>query len=734
MRWTRRLGRRDNLLSAFAAVLLALVGCQLVAGIQTRKLDPINAGCVLPSGSGLHVRVANLVPTGDLVDVCIRNTGTSDWGRPVLLDGGTDCASSGYLGAAGFAYGQASVPFGAPSAAVDVKMIPGGSTCDASALGEGDGLTLATNAVTTLALIGGNSVSETVVALPESDTPNPTDQRFRLVHAAPGTGPVDFGEVAQAQLPTTLSIPFLSAPIPFGGTVPSGAMSTFPSATLQDNGYVAILNGTFEIGADLDADAAKKALFVYQPPGAGTSATYSMYAIGIVGDNTYPLRALVCAEDATVTNPLNPLLEKCALSQLSSISVDMFNPALYGPNSPVFNTRDPSSTGGPIPAAIAQRDSDIICLDEVDFPIDQTNIITAAMAAGYAYSYTVTTGLSTPFTNPADQNGNVPPAPTEPPCYGAPSDLVDDAISCAEQSCSTKPPGDGTGVLNGSTDCLVSACAAAFIDVQGASVACYDCLVVNIASDQSFGSTQSSCTTNTAFPVAFSGNENSLILSRYPLNDTDAFILPSTFYRRSVLYASVALEDQSVDFYCGFLMTTENASALPYVGSYGNGATDSQTAWDNEQLYEAQQLVGWVQKKSATNPAIVVGDWHASVGVSPDAGVAPAGTFLPNPLNPATMTALSPSGWTFAVPSTTSGSTWQPQCNVCPPPENPYNGATDQYFFSQPILVSWPQAMTATTDESIIFNQDVLSLPGADAGEGPLSPYYGVNFRVIRPH
>jgi hypothetical protein len=300
-----------------------------------------------------------------------------------------------------------------------------------------------------------------------------------------------------------------------------------------------------------------------------------------------------------------------------------------------------------------------------------------------------------------------------------------------EQSCSNQPPGDPTGQLDQSTDCLASNCAGPIIGIQSASVACYDCVVVNIASDQTFQATQHTCTTDTRPPLGFNGNQNSLILSRYPLSNTDAFILPSTFYRRVVLYAQVQLEDQSVDFYCGFLMTTENASALPYIGNYGNGATDSQTGWNNEQLYEAMQLVAWQQKKSGANPAIVAGDWHSGIAGT---GAAPAGTFLPNSLNPQTMMFFQGTGWTFALPPPGSNSAWQPQCNVCPTQENPYNGATDQYFFSQPILVNWPQPTTATTDESIIFNQNVLPLPGPDAGEGPLSPYYGVNLRVIRPH
>ncbi len=732
---TTRFGRRNHLLLAFAGVLATLVGCQLVAGISTRKLDPIDPGCVLPStGGGPQVRVANLATTGDLVDVCIRNAGSADWGRPILLDGGTGCADAGALGAAGFAYENVSIPFTAPSASVDVKMIPGGSTCSATALGEGDGLTLATNAVTTLALVGGNNVAETVVAMPESDTQDQADQRYRFVHAAPGTGPLDFGLMAQGSLPTTLSTAILSAPVSFGGVVPSGVTSTFPTASLEDNGYISLLVGNLALGAALDGGG-NKGLFVYPTP--GPSGTSSMYVIGVPGDNTHPLRALVCDENpnATLTNPL---LSPCVHSQLSSISVDVFNPALYGPNAPYFPERQSL-----MPAAIAARTSDIMCLVEVDLTSDQSGIVTAAAKTSFPYAYGagagVTTNLSTPFTNPADQTGMTPPAPTKPPCDGVSSDLINAAIGCVEQNCSNQPPGDPTGQLNQSTTCLEESCAAPIISVQGATdpsgnpvgVACYDCLVVNIASAESFGATQSTCTTNAQAPLGFGGNENSLILSRYPLVNTDVLVLPSTFYRRSVLYAQVQLEDQTVDFYCGFLMTTENASALPYVGNYGGGSTDSQTEWDNEQTYEAQQFVTWQGKKSmGVNPAIAVGDWHSSLKVT--TGTAPSGAFLPNELNAPTMNTFSSANWTFAL-ATPPGSTWLPQCNDCPLGENPYNGSADQYFFSQPMLVNWPQAQTATTDESLFFTDGVVSLTGVDAGTGPLSPYYGVNIRVIRP-
>ncbi len=257
-------------------------------------------------------------------------------------------------------------------------------------------------------------------------------------------------------------------------------------------------------------------------------------------------------------------------------------------------------------------------------------------------------------------------------------------------------------------------------------------MVVYIASDTSWQTTQNNCTTDVRPPLGFAGAENSMILSRYPLVNTDVLVLQSTFYRRSVLYAQVQLEDQNVDFYCGFLTTTLNASALPYVGNYGKGSMDSQTAYENEQVFQAQQVVNYVQKKSGSNPAIVVGDWRSSVAVSADAGVVgPPGTFLPNVLNDQTMMLFqSTPAWTFVV-DTTPGTTWGPQCNFCPQAENPYN-LTDSYFVAQPIISNWPGAANATTSESLIYTQGAVTL---DAGvQAPVSPYYGINFRVIRPH
>jgi hypothetical protein len=752
---TSGLGRRNTLLLAYGIALLAIVSCQLVAGVDTRHLDPLGVGCTLPGGSGPQVRVANFVPTSDVVDICIRPAGTTTWGRPVLINGGVDGPSDAgepscttQLGAMGFKYGQVSIPFHAPASSIDVKFIPGGNTCEAGALSEGDGLALASNATTTLVSIGGNGVSTQIVALPEADTPTTSGQSFRFVHAAPGTGPMDFGVTKDRQPPTTLLSHLLSLPVPFGSTEPSDATSLLPSATLVDNGYLNFLNGGFLLGAAKDGDSSNNALFAFDEntiPNHGGQAAYSVYAVGVAGDNKHPLQAYICEEDSYVAGTINPLLIPCTTSPLPLISVDVFNPALYGANSPYFVNRD-----GLVPAAIAARNSDVMCLLEVDQKSDRDNIIKAATQ--YGYNYTITTTLDTQPTNPANQGGQVPPPPSNPPCQGVPSNLVDNAFTCLEQYCSTQNPGDPTGQLKGSTDCILANCASDFIQIQGSTsgdgVACYNCMVVYVASETTFEATQNSCTTDTRPPLGFSGEQNSMILSRYPLQNTDALVLPSTYYRRMVLYSQVQLENQSFDFYCGFLMTTLNDKALPYDGNYGvgplgnGGPQNSTVGWANEQLFEAQQLINWVGQKSGGadggpgNPAIVVGDWRSSKGYPADAGnVPPTGTFLPVGLAEDTMNLFAKTSWTFVF-DTTQGTSWGHQCNYCPTAENPLN-TNESFFVEQPFLVNWPvgssgTAADAVKSEQLIFTQNAF--PVGDGGQqGPVSPYYGLNFTVIRP-
>ncbi|HEY8038148.1 MAG TPA: DUF4397 domain-containing protein, partial [Polyangiaceae bacterium] len=494
---SRGLGRRKTLLLAYGALLLvalaAVVSCQLVAGVETRKLDPILAGCTLPTGSGPLVRVANLVPTDDVVDVCIRSAGASSWGRPVIRDGGTDCPSKLPNGAAGFSYADVSIAFNAPGTSVDVKMIAAGDTCAGNALTEGDGLTLTAGAVTTLMRVGGNNVPQQILALQETGATNTQDTRIRFVHAMPGTGPLDFGIAQDAHLPTVVSSPLLSGPIAFGAT-PTNQTPAYGS--LESDGYLDVSAIGYQMAAAVDGGSGK-AIFEYTVDPRNTTA--SLYAIGVSGDNRHPLRGLYCDEgtgagtDGAAASGA-ALLLGCTPSPLPTISIDVFNPALYGPNAPFEDQRRPPNPA--LTKAIAGAGSDLMCLVEIDRVEDRNAIVQAAKSA-YPYSYMVDTDLSTPFTDPTDQNGQTPSAPTTPPCGGGvPSGDVDAVFTCMEQNCSTKGPGDTSGFLQSTTTCLVNHCAGQFLAVKSDSLSCFNCIVDYVASQEQWGSSKSACETD----------------------------------------------------------------------------------------------------------------------------------------------------------------------------------------------------------------------------------------------
>jgi hypothetical protein len=299
------------------------------------------------------------------------------------------------------------------------------------------------------------------------------------------------------------------------------------------------------------------------------------------------------------------------------------------------------------------------------------------------------------------------------------------------QKCNTRP-NDPTGTLAETTNCLSLNCLFPLAALQSYA-SCFDCMLDNIASQEEYGNTLNACTTQVKAPYGYEGQLSTMILSRYPLAATDSYILPSTNYRRGALYAKVQLEDQYVDFYCGFFISTLIATDLPYDGNFGmgGGAKDpGQTgAYAQEQLLEAKELVAWIKQKSGSNPAIIVGDWRSSVGAGVDGG-APldGGAFSPpTDLVPQTMAEMSSNLVAWNAPG------WVPQCDYCPGSQNVLNApGTDSYFVQQPFLYNWPSmGGTPVVDETLTFTK--ATVPTANGGMVPPSPYYGLEFHVLRP-
>jgi hypothetical protein len=743
------------LLFTCAMALFAVVGCQSIANLGTRKADPLAAqgSCSLPppsNGNGL-IRLVNMANVDGNTDFCIRVSGTTDWGRPVFRDGGDAWSSTpDPLCSGGLPRSNATIPFNVPAGSIDVKAIPTGQTCAAPKTSEVDGVAVGDNVtqgapVVSILRYGGDAAPEAMTALPEEPAGSVSAvsaSYYRVVNAISDTRSIDFGRTPIPNLPTTVSPLILPQPIAPGGVEPTGTSTEGKS--IDGSGYMNTLPSSFNYGASFDGDSANKALAVFTTPGTPDVAT--LYVAGEPGVNKYALRGLYCPDSGSIASRSGgadggagavtnigvtgfsqqdlALLQQCTPTVLPLLSVDTFNTALYGANAPYETDRRTA-----IQNAIAGRTSDLMCIMEVDDSSDRTPIASAGKASGqFPYAYSITTSETDNPTSAAD----VHPTPTTPPCSGVD---ISSAIACINTNCSTDPnSATDDGHLNGSTNCISKQCTAPFVPLYTSAQACFDCVIYYLTSLQPIASAQSACTGDDHAPFAFNGQTPSMILSHYPLAGTKAYILPATGFRRAVLKAQVQLEDQTVDFFCAQTTSPLLSTDLPYTGYYGSGS--NQNGWENEQDLQVSEAVNWIKQESDADglPAIVAGDWHAtaacpagSAAYCPPGGLSALSAEVPAMLDQSLggpFTRADPSGYVRV-------------CDYCPVPTNIYNTDPVAYEWTPTYLYNFPA--DATSSESLWDTGNIVPITGTPqnppptGGMGAIAETFPRNVQVLRP-
>ena len=755
--------RSRVLLAASALFVAAVVGCQSIAGIQSRTTDPLVSGCTLPGVAGTpstgngKIRLVNLETKG-VADFCVRTSGAASWGRPILRDGGNDS-----LCLVGLQYQQSTVPFSVPAGKIDVKAIPAGQTCAAAATSEIDGVTAGDtttpsgNPVTIVRW--GNEAKEALAALPERKQAAAGASAFRIVNALASAKPVVVGVGQSATLPTTLDSVAYASPILPGAVEVAGKG---PLGTIDAEGYLSFLPAPLTLAVALASDTSPSPNAIVAFGTSHVADTATLYVVGDPADNAHPVRGLYCEDFTTLAAAISSgtvnldagatsgdagaaltmqdygLLAQCTPTNPPLISVDTFNVGLYGANAPFEQDRRPA-----IYAAIQERVSDVMCVIEVNDLKDRNAIASAAggtaRAPGqYPYAYSITTGMDTQPTLAADQS----PPPTVAPCdpsTGVKSTTLDNIFNCVNASCSTNPndPAMG-GSLDQSTNCLSNNCAQAFLPIYQKNRAingCFDCIIYYLTSELPIAEASSACTTDTRQPLAFLGQNPSMILSHYPLSNQHAYILPATGFRRAVLQATVTLEDnQKFDFFCAQLSSP--LTTLPYTGNYGNdnpNATPPENGWEDEQKVQVAEVISFVQAQVAADhlPAILAGDWVATNGGGQDAGASALAS-----LSPEIMVTLSgASGFAVAEPPG-----YTPVCDDCPssgPTPNLYNTSTGPLAFLTSYLIGFPagstQSETVWGTGNIVSIAGSASAPAPPGGKGPLAEDFPRNVTVLRP-
>lgn len=285
---------RASIGGAALSAVLALAGCERIANLERRTLDPIGEGCTLPVEGDAHVRFANLLPSGDAVDFCIRSSGHA-YHRPVLRGGGSACPT-------GFRYRDVSAPVAVDRGSVDVKMIAAGGTCSAPALLERTDISVDT-AVVTIVRVGGRDTASSLLALSEEPTLDQTQVRLRFVHASAGSEPLYLGPTVGPSLPTAVASRMFGQSVPFGAVPQAGA--TAASVAVDERGYLLLPAESHQLGAAAEPSDSALLAFSLDP----RAATYTLFAVGDRADAAYPRRGLLCDESATASSLLLPCVE-----------------------------------------------------------------------------------------------------------------------------------------------------------------------------------------------------------------------------------------------------------------------------------------------------------------------------------------------------------------------------------------------------------------------------------------
>jgi hypothetical protein len=358
-------------------------------------------------------------------------------------------------------------------------------------------------------------------------------------------------------------------------------------------------------------------------------------------------------------------------------------------------------------SALQNLPSDIVCLNGYPWDSDKEALLTAA-GVRFPYAYYAPTNLDTDPDEPATQDGSEPSAPSTAPCAdAADAKLFDAGFACVQQNCSTIP-----GSVEGrivSSSCVQANCTSELLGLLSSAdprKSCYVC-AVQTGFQHSIDYTRDACAHNPRAIRGYDGQNPQLLLSRFPLEKQVTYVFPSSWVTLVALKATAKLPGgAAVDVYCTGLGSVRDGLTVPYTGDYGRGEVDK-GGWANEQRWQGEKLVSFVQRTTGAGKAVVLGNFQSSraEGDNLEFGA------------PETLDYLA-SQW---QPAAAAG--YKPTCTVCA--DNPLAPVGSSYElvhgYVKNIAPSAIQSTQRTFMEPVEFAPDAGNPP-----PGPMSGEYGL--------
>jgi endonuclease/exonuclease/phosphatase family metal-dependent hydrolase len=375
-------------------------------------------------------------------------------------------------------------------------------------------------------------------------------------------------------------------------------------------------------------------------------------------------------------------------------------------------------------AMAAKDDADVVCLQELWLKSDKDAVALAAMAK-YPHKAMVVNDDKTPLDDATDAKGMVPAAPSGPPCGDEPisaamnapkaSEALAAGLACLQEKCNTNTPGDPMGMMT-NPGCAQSKCLTenvALLTGNAAAKRCYGCFASNTPI-RTFSDLQSECSTNDNGGLGFYGDNGLLILSKHPIAEQEAYVVPGTWNRRIILRAKVNLPNgTNVDVYCNHLTASFTGLIYPYTGQYGADGPSS-NLWENEQYLQTQKLISWVETKTGTGKAVILGDFNTGLEYKD----APAG-----PIKAEAQATYDLLKKTYALGEAAN---FTPECTYCNSNPNVTDTPTNDGIWIDHIFLKGLE-QSAVTESKVTFkeaNTDGMTTMGTPV-KVPLSDHFG---------
>lgn len=394
-----------------------------------------------------------------------------------------------------------------------------------------------------------------------------------------------------------------------------------------------------------------------------------------------------------------------------TLTVETYNVGLAGAFIP-FEAQRRAAMG----PALAADTSDVICVQEAWLESDKEAIATAVRAR-FPYVARWQHSLETAVDSEIDPMCPVVPESTGAPCASMGSQTsLNAGLSCLTRNCSTMPNSEMGQTT--STSCAQAMCVgevANLITTGAEGLRCYGCLAPNLPTE-TFASIRSQCTTNPRAGLAFGGQSGVMILSRYPLSNTEVRVMPGTWNRRVIARATVNVPGRApVNVYCNHLTPVFNSIAFPYTGRYGCGETGP-LGWESEQRAQARRLAQYVTATAGANPAVIAGDFNAG----PEQMAAGRPTIQAEAED--TFNDLR-TQFTHAV-----AANYVPSCTYCG--DNFLTGGTDPVWIDHVFLRNLSASSVLSTERTHV--EASVAVPTAP-NRVPLSDHYGLRVTLRLP-